>query len=100
MVDLIDRSMSREQCYLRLLAMFATSALVLAFAGVFGITAHQVARRTHEIGIRMALGESPAGVLWRIVSRSLRVVVAGSALGLIAELVLVSRSARLFVGVT
>jgi len=100
MVDLIDRSMSREQFYLRLLAMFAASALVLAFVGVFGVAAHQVARRTREIGIRMALGETPAGVLWSIVSRSLRVAVAGSALGLVAEFTLASRSAHLFVGVS
>ena len=100
MADLIDRSMSRERFYLRLLGMFAVSALVLALVGVFGIAAHQVARRTREIGIRMALGDTPAGVLWSIVGPSLRIAVAGSALGLIAELVLVSRSAHLFVGVS
>jgi ABC-type antimicrobial peptide transport system permease subunit len=65
-----------------LLVIFAILALVLALAGVYGVLAYSVARRTSEIGVRLALGAEHDGVLRLVVAQGLRPVVIGAALGL------------------
>jgi predicted permease len=60
--------------------------LILASVGLAGVTAHAVARRTHEIGIRMALGARRADVLWLVLRESSAIVVAGTIVGLAAAL--------------
>ncbi|HRC87050.1 MAG TPA: FtsX-like permease family protein, partial [Thermoanaerobaculia bacterium] len=64
-----------------LLAQFSLAALVLAALGIFGLMSYAVARRTHEMGLRMALGASGTRVLTQVLGESLRVVAAGVALG-------------------
>jgi putative ABC transport system permease protein len=68
-----------------LLAAFAWIALVLAAAGLWALIAHVVARRTHEIGIRVALGAHPGDVLRMTAGRGMALAVAGIALGLAAS---------------
>jgi putative ABC transport system permease protein len=65
----------------RLFAVFGLAALVLAASGIYGVKAYVVARRTHEIGIRMALGAAPGEVIWVIAREGLLVGLTGLAAG-------------------
>ncbi len=79
-VDQIDETISRERVFSVLLMFFGGFALLLACIGLHGVTAYAVARRTSEIGIRMALGAQRRSVLWLV----LRQVVVLAACGLLA----------------
>lgn len=63
-------------------SVFGGLALILAVVGVYGVKAYAVSRRTREIGIRMALGADPAGVLWMILREGALMLAAGVGLGL------------------
>ena len=79
-----------------LLAAFALIALVLASIGIYGVTAHAVSQRTHEVGIRMALGARAPDVLKLVVGQHLRPALAGVVVGLVSALAL-SRYVRTLV---
>jgi putative ABC transport system permease protein len=64
-----------------LVSVFAGVALLLALAGVYGVMAYVVAQRTGELGLRMALGCAPAGVVRLVLGRAAWLAVAGLALG-------------------
>jgi predicted permease len=78
--DQIDETISRERVFSVLLTLFGAFALLLACIGLHGVTAYAVARRTSEIGIRMALGAQRGSVLWLV----LRQVVVLTLCGLVA----------------
>ena len=65
-----------------LLGLFAGLALLLAAVGIYGVIAHSVAQRTHELGIRLALGAGSARVLKMVLGEGLRIAAGGVALGL------------------
>jgi putative ABC transport system permease protein len=65
------------------LALLAAGSLALAGSGLYGVMSYNVARRTREIGVRMALGATPRAILRMVLERSLRLVALGSLLGLI-----------------
>lgn len=67
-----------------LLVVFAGLALVLALAGVYGVLAYSIARRTSELAVRIALGAEHLGILWLVVAQGMRPVMAGAAVGLAA----------------
>jgi putative ABC transport system permease protein len=69
---------------LLLIGMFSALALVLAMIGIYGVMAYEVAQRTHEIGIRMALGANRGGIASLIARQSLPVALVGIACGLVA----------------
>jgi predicted permease len=71
-----------------LLGMFAALALLLAAVGIYGVMSYAVARRTSEIGIRMALGANRADISWLVVRRALKLVLAGASLGMAGAAVL------------
>ncbi len=77
----IDRLHAQELLFARLSALFGVLAVVLAAVGLYGLMSHAVARRTGEIGLRMALGALPVQVLTMIVRESLRLVCLGIAVG-------------------
>jgi predicted permease len=76
-------SVADRRFTLDLLATFGGSALVLAALGLYGVTAYAVARRTREIGVRMALGAHPRQVVRLLVSEGTRPVLVGTGIGLL-----------------
>jgi len=71
-----------------LLVVFAGVALLIAAIGVYGVLAYSVNQRTREIGLRMALGAQPSGVLWWIASQGMLVAIAGIGAGLLGAVAL------------
>jgi putative ABC transport system permease protein len=80
--EVVTASVAVRRLTMWLLATFAGLALVLALAGVYGVLAYSVARRTPEIGVRLALGADPRAVLRSVVAVGMRPVVIGAAIGL------------------
>jgi predicted permease len=86
MEDLANESLALRRVSTLLLGAFSTLALLLAALGIYGLMAYSVAQRTQEIGIRMALGAPPSGVLRMVVFDGLKTASAGLALGLAGAL--------------
>jgi predicted permease len=80
--DHIDESISRERLIALLSSFFSLIALLLAALGLYGVMANAVARRTREIGVRMALGAQARNVLWLVLRETLFLVAIGIAIGL------------------
>ena len=83
-----------------LIGFFGIAALLLATAGVFGVMAYSVSRRTREIGVRVALGASSREVLAMILGQGMRTILVGVAIGLAGSLVLTRAVASQLFGVT
>jgi predicted permease len=77
----VEMSLVRERMLALLATFFAALALTLACIGLYGVTACRVARRTREIGIRIAVGARPRSVVWMISREALLLVTIGAALG-------------------
>jgi predicted permease len=86
--DQIEASISQQRLFATLTAGFGTLALILACIGIYGIMAYNVARRTSEIGVRMALGARARQVLFMILRESSSLAILGVGVGLIAAIVL------------
>lgn len=100
MEEILGSSIARERFSMLLLAIFASVALLLAAVGIYGVMSYSVAQRTHEIGIRMALGAQTSTVLKLAVGYGFKLVVIGIAIGLIAALALTRVMSTLLFGVT
>jgi putative ABC transport system permease protein len=83
-----------------LTGFFGITALLLATAGVFGVMAYSVTRRTREIGVRIALGAGPGDVLAMILGQGLRTIFVGVAIGIAGSLALTRTVESLLFGVT
>lgn len=83
---LIQNALQQPRFNTMLLGLFASVALTLAVVGIYGVVAWNVAQRTKEMGIRLALGAPPAGVVRLVVVQAMRVVALGLGLGLLASL--------------
>jgi putative ABC transport system permease protein len=81
-------------------AAFAVLALLLAAVGLYGVMAYSVAQRTHEIGIRVALGAKRADLLRLVLRSGMKVVILGEVLGLAAALLLTRLLSGLLFGVS
>jgi predicted lysophospholipase L1 biosynthesis ABC-type transport system permease subunit len=100
MTEQLDRSLWVRRAYSWLFGAFALVALILAAAGIYGVISYAVAQRTHEIGIRMALGASPREVLGDVLRGGMRLVAAGTALGLAVTLAAATLLEKLLFGVS
>ncbi|HKT50275.1 MAG TPA: ABC transporter permease [Candidatus Angelobacter sp.] len=86
MHELMSESMARRRLSMFLLAIFAGLALLLASVGLYGVMSYSVAQRSHEIGVRMALGAQIANVIKLVVSHGLMLSLAGIVAGLVGSL--------------
>lgn len=84
--DSVRASVAPQRFTMMLLGGFAALALALAGAGIYGVVSYQVAQRTREMGIRLALGGSPSTVRRMVVGQSLTVVALGLSVGVVAVL--------------
>ncbi|HEY0320071.1 MAG TPA: ABC transporter permease [Pyrinomonadaceae bacterium] len=100
MTRFLSDSIAERRFNLLLLIAFAAVALVTAAAGIYGVMAYSVAQRTHEIGIRMALGARRLDVLKLILGQGTRLVMCGVVVGLIAAFIVTRLMAGLFYGVS
>jgi putative ABC transport system permease protein len=99
MDERIRRSVAPRRFNMTLLAGFAALALLLAAVGVYGVMSYTVTRRTHEIGVRMALGAQSGAVLKLIVGQGLKLASIGVAIGLPAAFALTRWMEDLLFGV-
>ncbi|MGC2467279.1 MAG: ABC transporter permease [Candidatus Acidiferrum sp.] len=97
---LIDNSIASQKLNLFLLSLFAGAALILAGAGVYCVLAFTITQRTHEIGIRIAIGARQNQVLRLIVGQGMLLVVAGLGAGILAALALTRLMRSLLFGVS
>jgi ABC-type antimicrobial peptide transport system permease subunit len=88
MEQVIWSSISQPRFYTTLLSVFAALGLLLALVGVYGVLHYAVSRRTHEFGVRMALGANASDVLSLVFRQALGIVLPGLALGLAASMAL------------
>ncbi|HLJ40189.1 MAG TPA: ABC transporter permease [Candidatus Acidoferrales bacterium] len=86
MNQLVSDSVATRRITLALLGLFSALALILAAIGIYGVISYSVAQRTHEIGIRMALGAQHKDVLRMILRQGVKIAVAGVAIGVIVSL--------------
>jgi putative ABC transport system permease protein len=99
MEDVIASSLARRRFSMILLVVFAALALLLASVGIYGVISYVVGQRTHEIGIRMALGANPLDILRLVLSGAGRLAAIGVAVGLVSALGLTRLMADLLYGV-
>ncbi|HEV8204157.1 MAG TPA: ABC transporter permease [Pyrinomonadaceae bacterium] len=83
----LRRNLDQERLIAQLVSFFGALALILACIGLYGVMAHGVARRTNEIGIRMALGARGGNIAWMVIRETLYLVLAGLVIGVPAALV-------------
>jgi putative ABC transport system permease protein len=84
----LTETLAPRRFQMLLFGAFAAVALALATVGVYGLISHSVSRRTHEIGIRMALGARPRNVLLMVIRQGMSLALVGVAIGLATALAL------------
>jgi putative ABC transport system permease protein len=99
MSEVVASSIARQRANMLLMTVFGGVALLLAAIGVYGLVAYSVRERTHEIGIRMALGARGERIVGMVVRQGLAVVVVGVAIGLTAAYFLAGLLASILYGV-
>lgn len=97
--ELVNRSTAGTRFQLLLVAVFAVVATILVAVGLYGVLSTMVRQRTTEIGVRMALGATPAGILSLVIEQGLKLSAVGMALGLAAAFALTQLMRSMLIGV-
>jgi len=100
MERIVSESVMQPRFNMVLLSLFSAIALLLSAAGIYGVTAYTVTQRTHELGIRIALGAQLGDVLRLILKQGVAVILIGLAIGLIAAFMLTRLLKSLLFGIT
>ena len=99
MDEIRAESVAPERLNLTLLSLFAGIALVLAIVGIYGVMSYSVTQRTHEIGIRMAIGARPLDVFKMILGHGMKLALIGVGVGLVGAFALTRLMATMLFGV-
>ncbi|MFI5127563.1 MAG: FtsX-like permease family protein, partial [Candidatus Acidiferrales bacterium] len=97
--DAVTASLEQRRFSMDIVAAFAVTALLLAALGIYGVISYIVSERTHEIGIRLALGAQRADILKMVLRQGLSLAIAGAAVGLAGALIVSHLMAGLLYGV-
>jgi len=100
MEEELERALAQERLLAALASGFGLSALLLACLGLYGVMGYDVARRTQELGVRLALGASARHVVWLVLREAVALALVGAAFGLGAALAAMRFVASLLYGLT
>jgi putative ABC transport system permease protein len=98
--ETVSASLAVRRFSMELIALFALTAALLAGLGIYGVISYMVSERTHEIGVRLALGAQRTDVMRMVMSQGLRLALAGAGAGLAAALVVSHAMSGLLYGVS
>jgi predicted permease len=99
MQEIVANSISRQRFTMLLLSVFSVLALVLSAVGIYGVISYLAGQRTHEIGVRMALGASRTDVLRMVLGQGMRIALIGIVIGIAAALGLTRLINKLIYGI-
>jgi putative ABC transport system permease protein len=97
--DIVYASVAEPRFRSRVVIVFALSGLVLSLIGIYGVISYGVSRRTHEMGIRMALGAQPGNVRGLILQDAIRLALIGAVIGAAGSLMLLRLLASQLYGI-
>src|SRR6478736_4813027 len=97
--ETVSASLSQRRFSMELVGLFALTALLLAGLGIYGVISYVVSERTHEIGIRLALGASRSNILRIVLRQGLGLAIIGAAVGLVCSLIVSHLMTSLLYGV-
>ena len=100
MQEIVARSIAKQSMAMLLLSVFSTLALVLSAVGIYGVISYLAGQRTHEIGIRMALGASTSDILRIVLGEGMRIALIGVGVGVAAALGLTRLLTQIIYGVS
>jgi len=98
-IDTLSASLSPRRFSLQMVGMFALTALLLAAIGIYGVISYNVSERTHEIGIRLALGAKRSNILRMVFRQGIGLAFAGTAAGLAGSLIVAQLLSGVLYGV-
>jgi putative ABC transport system permease protein len=99
MQTIVAQSVATQRLAMILLSVFSGIALLLSAIGIYGVISYLAGQRTHEIGVRMALGASSADVLRMVLGEGMRITLVGVGIGIIAALGLTRLITKIIYGV-
>jgi ABC-type antimicrobial peptide transport system permease subunit len=97
--ETVSASLTERRFSMEMVALFASTALLLAGLGIYGVISYIVSERTHEIGVRLALGAQRKNILRMVLRQGLGLALAGAAVGLVCALIVSHLMAGLLYGV-
>src|SRR6202040_1804993 len=97
--ETVTSSLSQRRFSMEMVGLFALTALLIAGLGIYGVISYLVSERTHEIGIRLALGAGRIDVMRLVMGQGLRLALSGAAVGLVGALIVSHLMTGLLYGV-